>query len=211
MADSIRTIETVQTTSVSVEGFEDVFVQDSPEVESSSVQEQTLIEISSVEDSPLNLANPITVDEAAKLLHISANAVCKRLRKGTLKGQKIPGKFKDEWLVEGAGLIEVVVGEEDSPEEEHGQSRPVHDQQPLKNGLVQDGSEKSMSRLLDLIEKQAARLESAAGQIGYLQAQIAEREQDIVERDSQIKLLTDSQHKKGWLARFCAWFVGQQQ
>ncbi len=45
-------------------------------------------------------------------------------------------------------------------------------------------------------------LEGATYRIGYLEAQLAER-------DVQIKLLTDSQHKPSQWARFKKWFLGQ--
>jgi hypothetical protein len=32
----------------------------------------------------------------------------------------------------------------------------------------------------------------------------------LEEKNDQLKLLTDSQHKKGWWARFGSWFIGKQ-
>ena len=31
---------------------------------------------------------------------------------------------------------------------------------------------------------------------------------EIRERDNQVKLLTDSQHKPGWWVKFTSWFLG---
>jgi hypothetical protein len=56
--------------------------------------------------------------------------------------------------------------------------------------------------LLKVIESQAAQLKAAADVITYQRSQLEEK-------DSQIKLLTDSQHKGGWWARFNAWFLGR--
>lgn len=64
-----------------------------------------------------------------------------------------------------------------------------------------------IARLIDLVEKQAAKLESAAGQIGYLKSQLEERERETDTYKEQIKLLTDSQgsHRRWW-HRFMSYF-----
>jgi hypothetical protein len=198
---------------LAIEGMESLFCKDSPDGDanqSSAVQDQTNNSPGSVQEGPLELVHPITVEEAARLLNISSNAVCKRLRKGTLVGKKIIGKFKDEWLVEGAGLIEVVNVEfgraEDSPDGDANQSGTVQDQTNNSPGSVQEGPD-SIARLLDLVEKQSAKLEAAAGQIGYLQAQLETQTKLLQAKDDQLKLLTDSQHKRGFWTRFGSWFV----
>ena len=38
---------------------------------------------------------------------------------------------------------------------------------------------------------------------------LEEFQKDIEQRDNQIKLLTDSQHKPAWWRRFGAWFIGR--
>lgn len=205
----------VKYSSVSVEGLEVFFDADSPNIalpESSSVQDQTDPGSRSVQDSP-KLKHPISVDEAARLLNISANAVCKRLRKGSLKGEKTPGKYKDEWLVEGAELIQVlnveIASVQDSPSPVAEESCSVQDQTDQGSRSVQDSPE-SLTQLVELVEKQALKLEVAAGQIGYLQAQLETQTKLLEIRDEQIKLLTDSQHRKAWWSQFCAWFMGSK-
>lgn len=56
-------------------------------------------------------------------------------------------------------------------------------------------------RLLSIIESQAHQLKAAGDVIIYLRSQVDEK-------DTQLKLLTDSQHKQGWWARFSSWFTG---
>lgn len=199
---------------LAIEGMESLFAEDVPQEkfgQSRTVQDQISDLSSSVQDSPPGLVHPISVEEAARLLGISTNAVCKRLRKGALIGKKIVGKFKDEWLVEGAGLIEVVNVElgkvEDGPQDVIHESSSVQDQTNDSPSSVQDSPD-SMIRLLDLVEKQSAKLEAAAGQIGYLQAQLETQTKLLQVKDDQLKLLTDSQNKRGWWARFASWFVG---
>jgi hypothetical protein len=135
----------VKTDPASIEGMEVLFDQDSPNTKtemSSSVHDRTTISSSSVQNSPAGLVRPISVEEAARILNISTNAVCKRLRKGSLTGQKITGKFKDEWLVEGSGLIKVLNVDfgsfQDSPETIPEESRSVQDQTKVSTGSVQE-------------------------------------------------------------------------
>lgn len=199
---------------VAVDGLEDVFSKDSPgqaAPEARTVQDQTSNISGSVQDCTRPLVNPISVDEAARILGISSNAVCKRLRKGSLVGRKIQGKFKEEWLVEGAGLIEVlnvdVSTVQDSPGEISSAGSSVQDQTIHDSRSGQERPDASLARLLDLVEKQAAKLEAASGQIGYLQAQLESQTKLIEMKDVQLKLLTDSQHKRGWWAQFASWFV----
>lgn len=206
----------VKTELISTDGLESLFDSDRPSevpAESSSVQDQTTGTMSWVQDSSnrTELIHPITVEQAASLLGISTNAVCKRLRKGVLKGTKKPGKFKDEWLVEGEGLIKVVELDftpvQDCPPEQTENSRSFQDQTAPCSSSFQDSSPELL-QLIDLVEKQAAKLEIASGQIGYLQAQLESQARLLDAKDSQIKLLTDSQHKANWWQRFCSWFVG---
>lgn len=68
---------------------------------------------------------------------------------------------------------------------------------------VQASFAPELKTLLDVITKQAEKLEAASMRIGYLEARTENYE-------TQIKLLTDSQHKRGWWARFGAWFLGQK-
>lgn len=202
---------------ISTDGLESLFDSDSPNAtppESSSVQDQTTVTPPKVQDSSNGTAliHPITVEQAASLLGISTNAVCKRLRKGVLKGTKKPGKFKDEWLVEGEGLIKIVELDftpvQDSPPELSENSRSFQDQTAPFSSSFQDSSSSSpeLLQLIDLVEKQAAKLEIAAVQIGYLQAQLESQTNLLEAKDSQIRLLTDSQQKQGWWKQLCSWF-----
>lgn len=201
---------------LAIEGLEDVFVEDSPTEnidEKRTVQDETKDGFGSAQDSPRRLVHPITVEEAASILKISTNAVCKRLRKGSLLGQKIPGKFKDEWLVEGAGLIEIISIDfskvQDSPETSLHENSSVQDQTKDSPGSVQDSPGEGITRLLDLVEKQAAKLEAAAGQIGYLQAQVESQTKELETKSAELKLLMDSQRKTSAWTRFWVWFTGQ--
>jgi len=57
----------------------------------------------------------------------------------------------------------------------------------------------SVDRLLTVIDEKDKKLEAATYRIGWLESQLQEREKEV-------KLLTDSQHKPGWWAKFSTWF-----
>jgi len=68
----------------------------------------------------------------------------------------------------------------------------------------------NIDRLLNVIDKKLTRrlhgsqnLEAATYRIGWLESQLQDREKEV-------KLLTDSQHKAGWWARFSSWFSKAQ-
>ena len=67
---------------------------------------------------------------------------------------------------------------------------------------VQQSFAPELKSLLEVITKQAEKLEAASMRIGYLEARTENYEKEI-------KLLTDSQHKRGWWARFGSWFLGK--
>lgn len=68
---------------------------------------------------------------------------------------------------------------------------------------VQPSFAPELKSLLDVITKQAEKLEAASMRIGYLEARTENYEKEI-------KLLTDSQHKRSWWARLGGWLVGQK-
>jgi hypothetical protein len=62
------------------------------------------------------------------------------------------------------------------------------------------------SYLVDLNTRLLEQIQALTYRNGYLESQLSEREKDIIERDERMKLLTDSQHKPGWWAKFSSWF-----
>ena len=217
---------------VDVEGLDGVFEMDCPglsEEKLKTVQDLTEESDSSVQDKNSEFVHPISVEEAANSLGISTNAVCKRLRKGTLLGKKVPGKFKEEWVIEGKDIIEVLNidltnSPENGPLDEIEEDRTVYDQtgedaspvrdstreesQPIKDesGTYPTNTE-ALANLVNLVEKQAAKLEAASGQIGYLQAKLEIQTKLLESKESEIKLLSD-QHRPSTWQRFCSWFLG---
>ena len=72
---------------------------------------------------------------------------------------------------------------------------------PIQPQEIQPNPE--LQRLLSIIENQAHQLKAAGDVIMYLRSQVDDK-------DTQLKLLTDSQQKTGWLGRFSNWFLGRK-
>jgi len=123
----------------------------------------------------------LSIKEAAKVLGISPNTIRARIKSGELMAGKVKGATGEQWRV----FV-------DAPDK------------PL---VPESVGSAEVSRLLDIIEKQSellaaqsGRLETAAGQIGYLQAQLEAGKETI-------KLLEDRQ-RVIWWRRAWAWFTG---
>jgi len=133
----------------------------------------------------------LPVEDAAKLLGISAKTVKDRLRKGTLTGFKKKDRFGEKWMVVLPGPTDSVGG---------GIPRPTDSVQV--GSPYQVGPTDEQSAVIDAYKEQIKelqnKLDAAAYRLGYLEH---ERETHV----EQIKLLTDSQHKPGWWARFTRW------
>ena len=204
----------------SIQGLDDVFVTE--QVEPVTVLEEPapdpvpepITAILEPETEPVLKTEGVPIDQAAKLLGISTAALKKRLRRGTIQGNKVETKHGEKWFVssqelEGSEQVEpVTVLEEPAPDPVpepitailEPETEPVPEHIESEDSLEQSNRFSSDFRLLDVIENQAHQLKAAGDVIMYLRSQLEEK-------DSQIKLLTDSQHNAGWWARFCSWFT----
>jgi hypothetical protein len=166
----------------------------------------------------------VSLEEASRLLNLHVDTIKKRLRKGTLKGFKVQEKFGEKWFVSAEELpgptqavtdhtLEVVadpiqVVTDHTPEAvgdpiqvvTHPTLEAVADPAQLSPAL--DRLITSLEKKDAVIESQAYQLKAAGDVIMYLRTQLEEK-------DTQLKLLTDSQHKAGWWARFYSWMLGK--
>lgn len=131
----------------------------------------------SLPDEATKPTRGLPIKEAARILGISTNSVRAKLKSGELSGCKVKGPTGEQWRVE---LTKV------TSETTKLTNEPTKTRELAPSGEV--------SRLLDIIERQASKLEAASGQIGYLQSQL-ENSRD------QIKLLED-RRKSPWWRRF---------
>lgn len=172
---------------LAIKGLEILFEPvDSPGQDFDTTKDSTPQDIATAQITPGQDSEVLwTVDEAAAHLGISSKTVLRRLQKGTLKGHKVAGQFGLEWRV--------------------AQDTPGQIANPAQDKSGQDTIE--IVRLKTTVELMSAemkelkqQLQGASYRNGYLEAQLEGREHEI-------KLLTDSQHKRGWFARFASWFV----
>jgi len=181
---------------VDVDGLEDVFEADVELIEQGSKHGVNTVPAGYQQGASMSLK------AACRHYKMSASTLRAKIKNGEVPAQKVQGANGPEWRV--------------FPTEPSFQgSSKQGAEQGCKHGVNTVSAEyqgiatPELNRLLDLIEKQAAKLETASGQIGYLQSQLEERDKDLAERDNAIKLLTDSQHKPSWWNRFSSWFLGK--
>ncbi|MGI0133800.1 MAG: helix-turn-helix domain-containing protein [Candidatus Micrarchaeaceae archaeon] len=133
----------------------------------------------------------LSIKDAAKFLRVSSNTIRARIKSGELSAGKVKGKTGEQWRV--------FIGNPPEGYQDHTNTSPES---------LSIHSSTELSRLLDLVEKQSARLEAASGQIGYLKSQLEERVLELQTSHEQIKLLTDSQYKAGRWRSFWRWLLG---
>lgn len=151
----------------------------------------------------------VSLEEASRLLNLHVDTLKKRLRKGTLKGFKVQEKFGEKWFVS-AEELPVPTQSVTHPTYEavadptqavtHPTFEAVADPAQLSPALERLIT--SLEKKDAVIENQAHQLRAAGDVIMYLRTQLEDK-------DTQLKLLTDGQHKAGWWVRFCSWFVGR--
>lgn len=169
---------------------------------------------------------PVPVENAAKALGHSLNALKKQLRKGTIKGFKQQTKHGEKWFVypsEIPSTCEQVPTSADEcmepvpskidlclvpvPVDVEVCSAPVPTSaEPIPGTYAEpvaiDTEERPpVDKHLEVIKELQNKIEILTYRNGYLEAQLeTERE--------QIKLLTDSQHQPSWWTKFKSWFMG---
>jgi hypothetical protein len=132
-----------------------------------------------------SLGDMWTLDEAIRKLGITRRTAFRKLKNGDLTGWKVQGPYGLEWRIDPVN--------------------PVDDSHPVSVTTVVTAEPETTVPLhtLHLIEQLQAKLEGATYRIGYLESKLEDR-------DYQIKLLTDSQHKPGWWAKLSNWFFKAQ-
>jgi len=182
---------------ISTDGLEPLFETVEP---GSEIENQT-VEPSS-EPISGSAQEIVSTDEAARRLGISPRAVIKRLQTGSLRGFRDTTKTRSEWRI---------YWNEPSSEPDNRskniQTEPERTSTEERTTTKEPSGTGSDSYLVELNKKLLEQVQALTYRNGYLQSQLVEREKDIAEQNEQIKLLTDSQHKRGWWARFSSWFM----
>jgi len=197
MTDTARNIEHLDP--ASTDGLADLFT--SCDRQSQDSFDSQVISLDTVEATSDSFDSAVSVQEASRHLGISPRTVLRRLNKGTLKGYKIEGTFGIEWRV--------------SLDTFDKQSQDSFDSQVISLDSVEASSDSQDtakdSLVLELRDQIAVlreelnrerteaqrQLQAAVFRNGYLEAQLESK-------DSEIKLLTDSQQqtKATWWQRF---------
>jgi len=155
--------------------YQHIDVVEVEDIELFVAQSQLSESLPSLPNKATQLTRGLPIKEAARILGISANSVRAKLKSGELSGCKVKGSTGEQWLVE---LTKV------TSEPTKLTNQATQTIEPVATGEI--------SRLLDIIERQASKLEAASGQIGYLQSQL-ENSRD------QVKLLEDRSKSPWWL------------
>lgn len=183
-----------QVTDLSLVGFEKVFVQ----VEQNVNTEQSATEA--------NIHEQIHELDAESFELVSMAEAARRFKMPypTLRRQVLAKKIPSAPGSDGKLMVKIMATEQSTNSREQkmntGEQKPLQSEYSLtiQRLLEQVETERNYSKALN------ERLEAANHRNGYLEAQVDQQVE-------QIKLLTDSQHKSGWWARFFSWFTTGQR
>jgi hypothetical protein len=176
---------------VAVEGFEPLF-ETVPGTHTSTDQDThsntpaegvTVTEVS-------DLLSGWTLKMAAEKLGVSANTIRKRIKDRELHACKVVGPNGPEWRITPPTATGTITTQATATEAATATNTPT------------------MDALLKVIESQSKQIDTAGEQVKAATQVIMYQRLQLEDRDSQIKLLTDSQHKQGW-SRFWSWFTGR--
>ena len=191
MSDTARDYQTPEP--VSIEGLDDLFDRSVTRSDRDPV---------SLDRSDNDLVTDLfwTPQEAAEFFSVSVRTIRRRLQDGSLSGYKINGLNGLEWRVHPVTRSDRDPVSLDRPDSSDNDPVTVsaQDNNPVLEKLFDYLHEKD-----ELLQAKEKDLQTASATIGYLKAQIESQEQ-------QLRLLTDSQHKPGWWAKFSSWFFKGQ-
>ena len=133
-----------------------------------------------------------TLSEAASQLGVSTRTILRYLKNGRLQGHKVDGPSGLEWRI-------IAVDTQDTTTQVT--TETVSSCLESVMSTVNKTHDITLQSMLKVIESQAEQLKAASMVITYQQAQLEEK-------DNHIKLLTDSQHRPSWWAKFATWASG---
>lgn len=199
MSDTARDILDVETSST--EGLDDLFAT----VQPSRNGEPVLAQPSHSEGA--TLASGLSFKDACDFYNLKPTALRSRIKTGKVSAEKVNGPNGPEWRIYPRALV-TPLRNPSVVEAQSSRDRGDTVAEPLRDSID--------SRLLDMVgdlqaklDKANQELQAANFRVGYLENQVSERQNDIIDLTSTIKLLTDSQHKTSWWQRFKAFFVKQ--
>ncbi|NJL73191.1 MAG: helix-turn-helix domain-containing protein [Candidatus Competibacteraceae bacterium] len=187
MTDTARDIQLVET--ISTEGLDDIFSEVSATGDTEFLTATTA-------DTSLW----VTVTQAAAALNKSERTIQRYIKAGKLESREELGGKLFVLLPTTADTVSVVSPTfADMSHEVQAPADTRHDAADIHVGTVPIAE---LNKHLELIKELQNQVQAAAFRNGYLESKLEER-------DREIKLLTDSQHKPSWWQRFKAFFVKQ--
>lgn len=177
----------ITTDPLAIEGLEHVLESD--DVTASDSSQPATVTMSDTVGQVIG--EKVSITEAAIRLGVSERTIQRRITRGQLATEK-----------DAAGRVYVICPtQSDTVSVNVGQSSDTDSQQSDTVGHNEGRSDQD--QLWEMVRAQATKIEALTARNGWLESQLHERQEDIKE----LKLLTDSQHKRGWWARFASWFV----
>lgn len=189
---------------ISLSGLERIFVQvtnhdglEQPEMfseQSTNNHEQSELFI----EQPMN--NQSVDCESYELVTMAEAARRLKMPYPTLRRHVLSGKVESIPGSDGKPLVKL-------QRIEHSESSYENSTQTNEQITISSEFSANIQSLLDELKTEreysralCEKLDAASYRNGYLEAQLSEKE-------TQIRLLTDSQHKPAWWSQFCAWFL----
>ena len=217
MTDTARDYQTLTTADTT--GLDDLFVEPVNPDQALPSPNPDQIQIDPIEQIQIDPGqNGIALDQAAIALNLHVDTVRRYLKTGKLKGFKAKNKFGNKWFVSKEEMpptlgqiqidqpvstpeiTEVIQIDPVQAKDDPAPGDPPDPSLPTPDSVTLLAITETQSRV---IENQSNQLKAAADVIMYLRSQLEDK-------DNTIKLLTDSQHKRGWWAKFSSWFFKGQ-
>lgn len=205
----------VKNTTVEIDGLEDVFDADCEPVEQGA--DRLLATFEHGVNHPANQGAGMSLKAASIHYKLAPSTLRMKIKRGEILAKKIVGPNGPEWRVFSASS-------DLADPSKHGAAQGMRQGASTVLEGYQRTPSHDVNRLLNLIEKQSAKLEAAAGQVGYFKAQLDSYQE-------QVKLLPDLQAqaartsvqeartkeleaeleriKAQWWFRFWSWFSGR--
>lgn len=210
----VKPTREVKNTTVEIEGLDDVF-----EVDYRLIDRGPGTVPAPIRDGANDRAEQgvgLSLKAASIHYKLAISTLRMKIKRGEISAKKVDGVNGPEWRV-------FPFSAPFTDPNTHGTDQGIQQGVTTTQARYQRTLPEHDNRLLDLIEKQSAKLEAAAGQIGYFKSQIDSYQE-------QVKLLPDlqaqaararvheekisqlegelGQIKASWWYRFCAWFLG---
>lgn len=175
---------------VTVEGLEPLFEPLSETITATSADTHT--DTSAIDVTVTGTVTGWTLKTASEKLGVSPNTIRKRIKDEELRACKVAGSNGPEWCI--TPPLDTLTA---TTANTHTDAATVPNTPAIE-------------ALLRVIETQAKQLDAASEQVKAASQVIMYQRSQMEERDTQIKLLTDSQHKPSWWRRFCCWAWSNQ-